>query len=367
MLRFYFGDKLNLLIVYVTNACNLACEHCFYAGELNNGVPRMTLEEFERLAASLHGRVRKIALTGGEPFTRSDLDEVITAFHAHGVKEFEINTNGTHTGRILATLEKVKQRFGRAVTLHVSVSLDGLPETHNFIRKSKTNFDEAVRTALAVKAAGFDVYFTTIVSKTNCHELEEMCAYVDRLGIFHNLEVVRGVSQSALPGHLANDFDPKERQVLLDPESCGEVRRILFRIHRDRLRRPSATTWLGAALTLTNLEYKLESIEHFRRLVRCGAGSRMGVVYTGGEVALCEMMKTVGNIKESGYDFSAVWKNAAAKKQREWVPSCHCSHGCFVNYDVHPRFYRSVLRNMVRLQFGEAGAEEEAAPVRVIQ
>src|SRR4029078_10327835 len=78
---------------YVTARCNLACEQCniIYA---NADVREATTDEARRSAENL-GRigVGVVLLTGGEPFARKDLPEIVDAFSKAGI-HVRLQTNG---------------------------------------------------------------------------------------------------------------------------------------------------------------------------------------------------------------------------------------------------------------------------------
>jgi len=103
---------------YVTARCNLTCEQCniIYA---NADVREVTLDEIERIADNFAEMgVAIILLTGGEPFARRDLPQIIRAFESRGV-HVRMQTNGfASEERIIEAIEA----GGR----DISISLDSL-------------------------------------------------------------------------------------------------------------------------------------------------------------------------------------------------------------------------------------------------
>ena len=103
---------------YITARCNLTCQQCniIYA---NSDVRECTLDEIKRIADNFaRMRVAMVLLTGGEPFTRLDLPEIIRAFTSRGV-HVRMQTNG------LATHERIQQVI-EAGGRDISISLDSL-------------------------------------------------------------------------------------------------------------------------------------------------------------------------------------------------------------------------------------------------
>lgn len=121
-----FQDAPVYVQFYVTARCNLTCQQCniIYA---NSDVRECTLDEVKRIADNFAKMgVAIILLTGGEPFMRKDLPEIIYAFESRGV-HVRMQTNG------FASEEQIA-RCVEAGGKDISISLDSLwPETQEKI------------------------------------------------------------------------------------------------------------------------------------------------------------------------------------------------------------------------------------------
>ncbi len=103
---------------YVTARCNLTCQQCniIYA---NSDVRECTLDDVQRIADNFSRLgVAIVLLTGGEPFVRQDLPEIIRAFSSRGI-HVRMQTNG------LATEERIQAAIA-AGGRDISISLDSL-------------------------------------------------------------------------------------------------------------------------------------------------------------------------------------------------------------------------------------------------
>ena len=103
---------------YITARCNLTCQQCniIYA---NSDVREGTLDEIKRIADNFaRMKVAMVLLTGGEPFTRLDLPDIIREFTTRGV-HVRMQTNG------LASDERI-QAVIAAGGRDISISLDSL-------------------------------------------------------------------------------------------------------------------------------------------------------------------------------------------------------------------------------------------------
>lgn len=103
---------------YITARCNLTCEQCniIYT---NSDVRECTIDEIKRIADNfaLMG-VAMVLLTGGEPFARKDLPQIIEAFESRGI-HVRMQTNGfASEDQIAAAVE--------AGGKDISISLDSL-------------------------------------------------------------------------------------------------------------------------------------------------------------------------------------------------------------------------------------------------
>ncbi|MBI1766765.1 MAG: GTP 3',8-cyclase MoaA [Bacteroidetes bacterium] len=96
------GRPLNYLRLAVTDRCNLRCYYCMPAEGINY-LPKkelLSFEEIERLVSILASMgISKIRLTGGEPFVRTDLMQLIEKItHIKGINDVHITSNGILMG-----------------------------------------------------------------------------------------------------------------------------------------------------------------------------------------------------------------------------------------------------------------------------
>jgi len=127
---------------YITARCNLTCEQCniIYT---NADVRECTIDEVERIADNFAAMgVAMVLLTGGEPFARKDLPQIIRAFESRGV-HVRMQTNG------FASEEQIA-RAVEAGGKDISISLDSLQPG----RQDKINggFNESWHQALKAMA-----------------------------------------------------------------------------------------------------------------------------------------------------------------------------------------------------------------------
>src|SRR5437588_665105 len=78
---------------------------------------------------------------------------------------------------------------------------------------------------------------------------------------------------------------------------------------------------------------ELAVLEQETQVRPCHAGLVSGVLDARGEVRMCELREAVGNVRDTNYDFTKLWFNEAADKQRVAIRAkeCHCTHSCFMS------------------------------------
>ena len=164
-----------------TLRCNAFCAFCgsscgeVFTRELTT---EQILAAFRDIAENMDASQIMINVTGGEPLLRRDLFEVMTECTAMGFS-WGMVTNG-----ILITPEIIeKMRLAGMKT--ISVSLDGLEQTHEALRGVKGSFSTIVNNLRLLVQAGFleHLQVTTVVSKKNIGQLDDLYALLKPMGL----------------------------------------------------------------------------------------------------------------------------------------------------------------------------------------
>jgi MoaA/NifB/PqqE/SkfB family radical SAM enzyme/SAM-dependent methyltransferase len=170
--------RLRELWLHLTNACNLACTHCLVESG-PDGLRGIRTEDWHRLIdEALSLGVTRFYITGGEPFVRNDIFEIM-AHMAKNAEELILLTNA-----MLLKGERLKQleRFDRA-QLQLQISLDGSrPEINDPIRGRGT-FEATVQGIKNVIGAGFSPTLTSAVMRCNADDTPELTKLAAQLGV----------------------------------------------------------------------------------------------------------------------------------------------------------------------------------------
>ena len=304
------------LIFFVTSHCHLRCKHCFNWKNLQRSSD-LSLAEIVALARSVP-TLKNLMISGGEPFLRQDIVEICQAFARHcRLDMIDIPTSGTLVEKTLSDVELILQAISPA-TLSIGISLDGMKEYHDDNRGVPGTFDKAVECCdrllvLKRRYRRLRVNILTTLASDNREELLALESFVaKRFPQLDNLYwgVVRGDSR-----------DPEAAGVEGDDLASVDERYLAHDAHRKGKEQPLVSRFY---------ELRRLALEKSRQPVPCVAANRIAVVYDDGSVAPCEMLPTVGSLKEDSFD--RIWSGAQMRQARESIAAgnCSCTHECFL-------------------------------------
>ena len=316
---------LRSLFLELTTRCNERCLHCgsscgdIVRDELTAGQYRDFLTKIKKDFGTEHPR---ICLTGGEPLLRRDFFEIAGMINELGFR-WGMTSNATLIDE--STAELLEQTGMRTI----SVSIDGLRESHDAFRRTEGGWDKAMRGIqnLIDRRAFKEIQITTVVHKGNIGELEEL------------YELLLDVD---IDSWRVINIDPIGRaklhpELLLDADDYRRMFRFI-----DEKRK------LGMPL-LYGCEHYLGTA--YEREVRdwyflCNAGRYTAGIRSNGDIGACldieprrELIE--GNILRD--DFTKIWREGFKPYRRDLSDSCKgcedcpekrfCAGGAFHSFD----------------------------------
>lgn len=312
--------------VFPTFVCNFSCPFCAFSAELNQHRDELTLEEFDRIARGL-GPVLVLHVGGGEPFVRRDLAEVIHTFWRHGdVRRVEIPTNGWDAGRIVKQVDHLLD-LCPGLRLNVRVSLDGVAEAHDAARARPGSYRDAVDTVtalgdLARHRPGLSTgVCQTLTAHSQDRALETYRTIRDE--IRPDSIVLNACREGSQPDRTALDLLPAAYGTVIQ-EMNSDVR-------RGRWWNYPREGWAPAAflnsLHATVWELIANELAAGRPRLRCAGGaSRQLVIYSTGDMALCELHEPIGNLRTVDYSVGALLESPAGRAARTQAARCTKRH-----------------------------------------
>lgn len=160
----------------MTLACNLCCKHCASSAGLPRPSELTTKEAFDLCDQFPDLLVKEVDFTGGEALLRTDWMDI-----AIYLKDLEISTNILTNGLSLKsdTVSNIKEAGISAV----GISLDGLEQTHDYIRGHKGAFKHVIRSIKMLKQANINLIVITTVNALNIDELPMILQLLQSEGV----------------------------------------------------------------------------------------------------------------------------------------------------------------------------------------
>ena len=162
-----------------TRRCNLKCLHCGSPSEdviLNEELKTYeVIEVFKQIARDFDmSQFRHINITGGEPFVRKDLIDILKEISRYSFyRNIDIQTNGLYIANNPDILDDL---ICSGVT-GLGISIDGLKSQHDILRNITGGFEKSVEAARLAVQKGLIVTISVVVHAKNLHEVEELYNY----------------------------------------------------------------------------------------------------------------------------------------------------------------------------------------------
>jgi MoaA/NifB/PqqE/SkfB family radical SAM enzyme len=174
------------LQVHPSRRCNLHCLHC-YSESGPKVSEHLDIEVLRRVVAdAVQLGYQVLSVSGGEPLLYPALGELLRAAH-----EARLATTVTTNGMLLD--QRQLDILGADCDL-IAISLDGVPESHNYMRDSPRAFDEMCGRLEGLRASCIPFGFIFTLTFHNVHELEWVARFAVEQGAkllqLHPLEAV---------------------------------------------------------------------------------------------------------------------------------------------------------------------------------
>lgn len=164
---------LTNLFIEVTSRCNAFCEHCGSRCDAKQQGEEIEAEYLKKTLKEIADKydASKVFLdiTGGEPTIRKDLFDIMKYAVSLGFK-WGMTSNG------MLITKSVMKKIEEAEMSTVSISIDGLAETHEKFRKVPNSFPRILKAIKMLQDSPVVkiVQVTTVVNQRNIDQLEEI-------------------------------------------------------------------------------------------------------------------------------------------------------------------------------------------------
>ena len=303
--------KLKTLFFELTDRCNLNCRHC---GSACSGANATVLESsvvqkvLREVAETYDPRWIMIAYTGGEPLLHPDCIGLVRYARELGYPV------GMTSNAVLID-EVVARELKNAGLDTISVSIDGIGQLHDELRRVEGSYAAAVRGILALKKAGIEPQITTVVHKKNLEHLEEVYDFAVRNDIYSwrltNVDPIGRAQDS--------------RELLLDHT---DMRQLLDYIRSKRFDPAVELEVTYGCAHFTGYEYE-RMIRDF--YFQCIAGTGAASVMANGDIGACvDIERRPDLVQGNAYrdSFTEVWEQGFRVFRQDRAKLSRTCSGC---------------------------------------
>ncbi|MFD5554305.1 radical SAM protein [Streptomyces sp. NPDC127068] len=183
-------------LVQICEPCNETCKHCFVSATKRGAYMNVEAVRDRLIPQLVAARVKRVTVTGGEPFMHADLIQIISEFRTAGM-DVGVCTNAT-----MSTPHQIERLA--ELNAHMNVSLDGFsPDSHGVFRGRREGFQETVDNVRAFAEAGIlQGLLCTPNNLAQDEEYAQLCAFAKEQGARYVLmnplgSMGRGASRAA--------------------------------------------------------------------------------------------------------------------------------------------------------------------------
>jgi radical SAM protein with 4Fe4S-binding SPASM domain len=160
----------------LTLKCDQTCAHCGSRAGFGRSNELTMKEALDLTDQLIQMKPKEVVLIGGEAYLHEGFFEIIKKLSYHN-----IHVTMTTGGRGV-TPEMAREAF-RSGLESVSVSIDGLEDNHDLIRRAKGSFQTATNALHYFKEAGCTTASNTNINRINKEDIEELFLHLKSNGI----------------------------------------------------------------------------------------------------------------------------------------------------------------------------------------
>jgi len=302
----------HLIIWNFTNECNLDCLHCYQkAGQQKTD--ELTLEEKKEILDQIRDLgATTILFAGGEPLMSTDFFDAVEYARSRDIF-VALATNGTLITRDVA------KRMNDSGVSYVQVSVDGLPQTHDKLRRLKGAFSSAIKAIQNLKEYDIVLGISFTLTKFNLDELQDMIDLskklkLNRIMILDFVPVGKGIEWSSAElsavereGVLHLMFEELNKEEIAVTTTIPQFSRICLESSKEKAYRTMSSRF-GIYHIQDEGEVDIKYISG------CWAGVLQCTIQPDGKVTPCFLMPVeAGNLRKK--KLSEIWENSRVFKK----------------------------------------------------
>jgi MoaA/NifB/PqqE/SkfB family radical SAM enzyme len=332
------------LTVSVTYNCPSRCATCDI---WQKTVEDLRPDEYVKIFRSLGHAPMWVTVSGGDQFIRADLPQVFGLIREM-LRPSVINLpmNGIITNRIETLLPQIAKNT-QGSSLVCNLSIDDLGEKHDVIRGATHNYEKIIRTygflrELQKEYPHVTVGIHTVISKFNVDRIPEIYTELKKL---NPDSYITEVAENRVElGTMVKDITPT-------PDQYAKAADFLMDKMREK-RSKHPTGRLVESLRLEYYQLVKRVLREKTQVIPCYAGWASAHLAPDGNVwGCCIRAETMGNVRDTDYDFSKVWFSGEAERFRKSVKNKECAcplaNASYTNMMLSPKSMANVMKNYV--------------------
>jgi len=199
--------------IAVTNKCNSRCVMCNIWKSKISATELTTRDFIDLFAASYFKSLVDISISGGEPFLRTDIVELIKGIKNQlpNLEYLWVNTNGLLPVRVCDLWDNI---YDTTKNEYLCLSLDGAKEVHNKIR-GVSAYDSAIQTLKTCrqKFPKLNIVLSTTISPMNANvsNLEHIKSVAEDNGCTYTFRFAN--NNNTYYHNCASNFELSEKQI----------------------------------------------------------------------------------------------------------------------------------------------------------
>lgn len=332
------------VVVSVSFRCNSKCRTCDVWRKPNDD---MTVEEWDKVFASLGRTPFYITFTGGEPFLRKDLDEMVISAYRHcRPSVITIPTNGLLTERVVERVDRICRECPTS-QIGINLSLDGIGDEHDDIRGVPGNWEKSMQTWARLKELqksrpNLVLTVHTVVSRFNQHRFREI---YDGLQFLDPDSYITEVAEERV------ELDTIGWGITPDPDAYAPIADFLSAQAHARPARGIAK--FTQAFRAQYYQLAKRVLYDRDQVIACYAGWASAHIAPNGDIwSCCIRAEPVGNLRETGYDLAPIWFGERMARLRKSIydKECACpmANASYANMLLHPPTVAKVALEVVK-------------------
>ncbi|MDO8685004.1 MAG: SPASM domain-containing protein, partial [Armatimonadota bacterium] len=296
-----------------------------------------------------------VNISGGEPYLRADLPELIDlADRLLTPKLIHIPTNAILPSRIEEMTSDMLGRLarnGRGTMLTIKPSFDGVGKLHDEIRGISGNFEKLMDTLDRLRKLqsvypNLEVGLGTVISVYNIEKVEEIANFA------HSQHVDSYISEIA---ERRSEMFNTESPITPSADAYEKAINTFADLSRKHMSNAGKVGKMTQSTRLVYYDLVIRILREQRQVLPCYGGISNAHISPYGDIWPCCILgydKSMGNLRDYDYDFRRIWRSERAAEVRRHIAGGNCwcplANQAYSNILCSPAALAKVALNMLR-------------------